>query len=515
MSLPSFWSENTKLPSFSRLRRSIDCDVLVVGGGIAGITSALLLQQAGKRVVVIDANRIGSGETGRTTAHVTELVDARYQVLESKFGREGARLCAESSRAAIERIERFVIDLGIEAGFARVPGYLFAETAEQQQELEQEFESLRRVGADASLIEALPLPLPLPAKAAVRVQGQAQLQPLEYLAALTRAFVAAGGDVFEGTRLLDVDDGQPCKVATSEAEISARDVLVLTHVPVSNKFALHTKIAAYRSYALAARLPGSFPTGLFWDMQDPYHYVRTHDTGSERVLIVGGEDHKTGKANDAPARFQRLERYAAALAPDLQVSQRWSGQIIEPADGLPFIGKNSRAKHVYVATGFSGTGITFGTLTAMILADQVLKVKNPWSELYDATRVKPLAQARAYLAENVDFPAHLARDRVAAGEAKSADEVPRGQGRLLRAGGKMLAVYRDEAGTLHARSAVCTHLGCQVRWNNAERSWDCPCHGSRFDVDGSVLNGPATKALEEASLPAPAKQPRAGQQPRR
>jgi Rieske Fe-S protein len=282
-------------------------------------------------------------------------------------------------------------------------------------------------------------------------------------------------------------------------------VLVLTNAPVSTRFALHPKVAAYRSYAVAARLEKPFPPGLFWDMQDPYHYTRAQKTRSGSFLIVGGEDHKTGKKKDTGKCFDRLREYAETQFGIADISHRWSGQVIEPTDGLPFIGRNPGGRHVHVATGFSGTGMTFGTLAAMILSDAVLGVENPWAKLYDATRVKPLAQAREFVAENVDFPAHLVTDRLVRGEAGSIDQVPSGEGRLLRSGRKMVAVYRDEAGTVHARSAVCTHLGCHVQWNQEERSWDCPCHGSRFDVDGAVLNGPAVKGLEEAPLdPVPA-----------
>jgi Rieske Fe-S protein len=274
-------------------------------------------------------------------------------------------------------------------------------------------------------------------------------------------------------------------------------VLVLAHVPVSNRLALHTKLAAYRSYAIAAPLREPFPTANFSDMRDPYHYIRPQQTASGPVLIIGGEDHKTGKNDDTEGCFARLAEYSRAHFPIGEISHRWSGQIIEPADGLPFIGRNAGADHVYVATGFSGEGMTFGTLAAMLLSDAVLAVKNPWAALYDATRVKPLAQARRVIGEGADFPAHLAHDRLAGGEADSPEQVPAGEGRLVRAEGKMLAVYRDDGGALHARSAVCTHLGCYVHWNRAERSWDCPCHGSRFDVDGAVLNGPAIKPLAQ------------------
>lgn len=476
----------------------------MIGGGIAGLTAALLLQREGRQVVLIEARRIGAGETGNTTAHLTELLDAGYQTLESRFGRDGARAAAESSRAAIDLIEDLAGELG-GCRFRRVPAYLVAQSDEQRRALEKELESLVRVGADAGWADRLPVPLKN--AGALRIEAQAQLHPLEYLAGLAERFVSTGGKLHEQTPALDVDDGAPCRVETPSGTVTAREVLVLTNAPISSKFALHTKLAAYRTYAVAAPAPASWPDGLFWDMQDPYHYVRSQETSDGTFVIVGGEDHKTGQKSDTAACFEALERYAReelGLAP---VEHRWSGQIVEPVDGLPFIGKQPGAGHVFVATGFSGTGMTFGTLSARILSDAVLARANPWAALYDARRVKPLAQARTFVAENVDFPAHLVGDRLARGEVRSAGEIANGEGRLLRSGGEMLAVFRDEAGALHARSATCTHLGCHVRWNGGERSWDCPCHGSRFGVDGEVVNGPATKEL------APAEAPESGDRP--
>lgn len=493
MALQSLWMGETVLPTFPRLHEDVETDVVVIGAGIAGITAARLLRQRGERVVVVEAREVGAGETSRTTAHLTELLDAPYHLIESKFGKPGARLAAESSRAAIDRIETFVSELG-NCGFARVPAYVYAETDEQRKELETEYESLQRVGAEVAWVDAFPLPVEV--TGALRVERQAQFHPLEYLRQQTMRFIAEGGKIFEHTRVVEVDDGTPCRITTTSGSIEARNVLVLTNAAVSNKVALHTKIAAYRTYAVAAPLESAFPAGLFWDMQSPYHYVRAHEMRTGRFLIIGGEDHKTGQNRETEESFRRLETFASTRF-HARVTHRWSGQVMEPADGLPFIGKNSGAEHVYVATGFSGTGMTYGTLAGMILADEVLGTHNPWSKLYEATRVKPLAQAREYVTENVDFPAHLARDRFARGDARSFDDVGRGEGRLVRSQGKMMAVYRDESGAVHVRSAVCPHLGCHVRWNDAERSWDCPCHGSRFDVDGGVLNGPATKDLAE------------------
>jgi glycine/D-amino acid oxidase-like deaminating enzyme/nitrite reductase/ring-hydroxylating ferredoxin subunit len=500
---PTLWQATSELPSFTPLDRAFEVDAVVVGAGIAGVTAALLLRRAGKRVVVLEARRVGGGETGHTTAHLTELLDARYHALESGFGREGALRAAESARAAIARVEAFADELGADrCGFARVPAYLVARDEAQRDELESEAESLRRVGADVAWADGIPYPLD--ALAALRVERQAQIHPLVLLEGLVARLVEAGGRIHEETRALEIVDGAPCRVVTDRGEMRARHVLVTTNHPVSSRLALHTKIAPYRTYAVALGPidPSRFPPALVFDLEDPYHYVRTQGTRDGTFLVVGGEDHKVGHDDDTRVRFALLEAFARGLAPDVPVRHRWSGQVIEPADGLPFIGRSPGAERVLVATGFSGTGITFGTLSGMILSDAVLGVPNAFADLYDARRVKPLAQARRFVAENADVAARLAKDRIDRGETSSVADVPPGEGRLVRSGGKMLAVSRDPDGTVHARSAVCPHLGCHVQWNRAERSWDCPCHGSRYDAAGAVLNGPTTKPLEPAEIPA-------------
>jgi glycine/D-amino acid oxidase-like deaminating enzyme/nitrite reductase/ring-hydroxylating ferredoxin subunit len=497
VSRSSPWLEDVGLPTFASLAGARAVDVLVIGGGISGLTAACLLQEAGREVLLVEARTLGSGESGRTTAHLTELLDTRYQVLERSFGLDGARAAAESSRAALQWIESFANASADGCGFRRVPAWLCAATDTQRRELERELQALRRVGSDAGWADTAPLPMNC--HGAVRVERQAQLHPTRHLRALVTRFTRAGGTVHEHTRAWNVEDGMPCRVSTDRGELRAHAVLVMAHVPVSTRLAFHTKVAPYRTYGVAGPLSGEFPDGLFWDMDNPYHYVRAQETAAGRLLVVGGEDHKTGSGVNTAACISRLEAWTWAHFPAQALPWSWSGQVLEPVDGLPFIGRSAGAAHVYVATGFSGNGTSLGTLAAMLLSDAVLGRENAWAPLYAATRIKPLAQAREFVAENMDFPAHLVRDRFDHGKVSTPEEIPAGEGRLMRSGGRTLALSREENGTLHARSATCTHLGCHVAWNRAERSWDCPCHGSRFNARGEVLNGPATRALTEPS----------------
>ncbi len=490
------WANGGPRRTFPSLEGDLSTDVLVVGAGVAGLTSALLLARRGRLVTVIDARQVASGETGRTTAHLTELLDVGYRRLEAKFGRQGAEAAAEASRSAIDSIETSCSELAPLARFERVPGHKAAQTDDQMEELKEELAAMQRAGIRADWTRE---PMPFPSLGAVRLEHQAQLEPGEYARGLLEGLLGLGVTVFENTHALDFQDGTPCRVMTERGMITAKDVLVLTNVPISNRFAIHTKVAAYRTYALAGTCQG-FPKGLYEDMSKPYHYVRRQQTERGDFVIIGGEDHRTGRAGATEERYAALTQFARSTCSGFMPLYRWSGQIIEPTDGLPYIGRNTGSKHIYVATGFSGTGITMGTLSAMLLTAAVENLESRWADLFEATRVKPIAQGSRYFKENIEFPKRLLRDRVEPSEVALAKRVMPGEGRLVRSHGHMLAVSRDMGGTLQVHSATCPHLGCHVHWNRAEQSWDCPCHGSRFDAQGQVLNGPATRPLREEAL---------------
>ena len=497
----SLWRATVQTPAFPSLTRDSELDVAIVGGGVTGLTAAVLLGGRGLRVAVLERDRIGSGETGSTTSHLTEAVDARYQTVIKDFGLEGARLVSESKRAAIAQIETLAASTE-GARFERTPGYLYTEDPDHLTFLADELDAARRAGCAVEWVDAVPLPFGT--KGAVRWEGQAQMHATAYLAGLAKEASRRGVEIFEHTMVQNVREGEPCYVETDAHRIAARHVLVAANVPVNNRVLLHTKIAAYRTYAIAIEVEPGYIRGLFWDTVDPYHYTRPQEVDGKWYLIIGGEDHRTGEETHTELHHDNLVEFARARFAGGRVKYHWSGQIIEPVDGLPFIGPNSGSRHVFVATGYAGNGITFGTLAGMMFADHVSERKNPYADLYDATRVKPIASAYDYVAENLPFPAHLLKDRLTNTNADvgSPEGLHPGDGGIFAGSEGKIAVCRDRQGTLHAVSPVCTHLACDVAWNRAEQSWDCPCHGSRFSPDGKVINGPAVSELVPKPIPA-------------
>jgi glycine/D-amino acid oxidase-like deaminating enzyme/nitrite reductase/ring-hydroxylating ferredoxin subunit len=488
----SLWMVTLPPQSPPPLRQDLQTEVCVIGAGIAGISTAYLLARGGKRVVVLEDGAVGGGETGRTTAHLSNALDDRYFKLERIHGPDGARLAAASHTAAIDQIESIVEAEAIECRFERLDGYLFVPPGESVDILHTELEAARRAGVTGvDLLQRVPQ-LGFDSGACLRFPRQAQFHPLAYLSALTSALQRMGGVIHGKTRVTGVESGPPARITTGgNHTVTADFVVCATNTPVIDWLVIHSKQAAYRTFAIGARITGSIPHALYWDTADPYHYVRLTDD----ILIVGGEDHKTGQADDGDERLARLESWTRERFPIAQVEFKWSGQVMEPVDGLAFIGRNPGDKgHVFVVTGDSGQGMTHGTIAGMLLTDLILGRQNEWEQLYDPGR-KSLKSAAEYARENLNV-AKQYTEFIISGEVRSESEIRPGQGAILREGLKKFAVYRDERGALHRASAVCPHLGCIVHWNSLEGSWDCPCHGSRFGTDGSVLNGPALGGLE-------------------
>ena len=497
----SLWMATADMPSYAPLAEDATADVCVVGAGIAGITTAYLLTQVGKSVIVLDDGPVGSGETGRTTAHLTNAMDDRFYRLEQLHGERGARIAAASHGAAIDRIEAIVRTEGIDCDFERLDGYLFLGGEDKEDELARELEAAHLAGlGDAEPLDRIPK-VPFDSGPCLRFPRQGQFHPLKYLAALARAVTRNGGRIFTGSHVAEFEakPRRPQVTTSDKKTVTANAMVFATNSPINDWVKMHTKQAAYRTFVVGCRVPrGSVPRGLYWDTPDPYHYVRLQSDANGDVLIVGGEDHKTGQKDDAPERFARLEVWARERFPMIQgVEYRWSGQVMEPVDYVGFIGRNpgDDGRNVYIATGDSGQGMTHGTIAGILITDLITGRENSWESLYDPGRVS-LKAGVEFAKENLNVAAQY-RDYVTPGEVSSPDEIAPGSGAIIRRGTHKIAVYRDELGQVHERSAVCTHLYCIVDWNSTERTWDCPCHGSRFDPFGKVVNGPAVAPLGE------------------
>jgi glycine/D-amino acid oxidase-like deaminating enzyme/nitrite reductase/ring-hydroxylating ferredoxin subunit len=499
----SIWQATAQMPECPRLEGNEHADVCIVGAGIAGLTTAYLLAQAGKSVVVLDDGPLAGGITQMTTGHLVSMMDDRYYELERLHGRVASRLAAESHAAAIDRIEAIAAAERIQCEFSRLDGYLFLAEGDGIGTLEKEIAATQRAGLDGvTLLDRAPLPFD--SGPCLRFPRQGQFHPLQYLAGLVRAIRREGGRIYTHSHAEHIEGGSPALVYANTHVVTADAVVVATNVPVNDRLAIHTKQAPYMTYVIGARMRrGAMPQLLAWDTGDPYHYIRTEPLGEEELLIVGGEDHKSGQADDTAERHARLEAWTRSRFPIGPVEFAWGGQVMETVDYLAFTGRNPLDKdNVFVHTGDSGMGLTHGTIGGMILSDLICGRANPWAELYDPSR-KTVAAAREYTSENLNVAAQYT-DWLKPGEVKSAADIPRDSGAVMRRGLHKIAVYRDPQGQVHERSAACPHLGCPVHWNSAEKTWDCACHGSRFDRHGHVINGPANQDL--ASVESPPKQ---------
>ena len=496
----SFWMDDGPRIDALALIRDESCDVAIVGAGIAGLSAAYELVRRGRDVVVIDRGRIGGGMTARTTAQLVSHLDDYYFELIDARGEEQARLYYQSQAGAVDRIEQICREEGIEADFARIDGYLFAAEAADREDLEKEYEACRRVGMTASWAERAPME-GLDSGGCIRFPDQGRFHPGKYLAALVKAIEARGGRIYAHSAHVgerETPEGVEIETAAGP-KIRARAAFFATNAPTNTKVAIHAKQAPFRTYVIAGRVAkGSVADALMWDTLEPYHYVRIQPLNqSSDLLIVGGEDHRAGEARDMKTRLNAIERWTKTRFPGFEkVQYCWSGQVMEPADFLPFSGRNPGNENIYLHSGDSGQGITNGVAGALIVADLITGAENGFAALLDPGRKPP--GTFTPIVEFVEGQAGAVRnlaEHLGPGEIDSTTELRRGEGAILRRGMDKIAVCRTRDGDVIERSAVCTHLGCIVHWNSFEQCWDCPCHGSQFAPNGQVLNGPATSPL--------------------
>jgi glycine/D-amino acid oxidase-like deaminating enzyme/nitrite reductase/ring-hydroxylating ferredoxin subunit len=495
-----YWTAADRPRSFPALDRNLTVDVAIVGGGITGITTAYLLKQAGLSVALLERGRCTQGETAHTTAHLAAVTDRRFTDLTRTLGRDHAQAVWDAGFAAIAEIDDIVRREQIDCDFRWVPAFLHVglDTADAEAEartLREDAAAIVETGFDCEYLESVPVM----ARPGIRFDGQAKFHPLKYADALLDRIGGDGSHVFEESPVDEVED-DPLRVTARGHEVSAGYVVIATHMPIVGKSGfvgatlLQTDLYGYSTYAIAATVPaGRLPEALFWDSGDPYYYLRVDPHGTHDVVIFGGSDHKTGQADDTRDHFDRVRAQLVKLVPEARVTHRWSGQVIETRDGLPYIGET--AARQFTATGFSGNGITFATVSALMARDAATGRVSPWRDLFDARRTRVAAGLWDYLTENKDYPYYLIRDRFAGARGKSLRALRRGEGKILEINGKRVAAHRASDGAATLLSPYCTHLGCLVDWNQAGETWDCPCHGSRFEATGEVIGGPAETPL--------------------
>ncbi|AOT57344.1 MULTISPECIES: FAD-dependent oxidoreductase [Streptomyces] len=497
----SLWMEYDPGPARPALEGAAEAEVAVVGGGVAGLCTAWELARAGHRVVLLEADRIATGVTGHTTAKLSALHGRVYAEVRSVHGARAARLYAHSQQLAVERVAEVSEELGIDCDLERLPAFTYTEDPGQVDALRAEADAALEAGLPASFTTRTPLPFPV--AGAVRLEGQAQFHPRKYLLGLAADLERLGGRIHERTRVTRLREGSPCRLTTDRgATVDARHVVVATHYPVFDRSLLFTRLEPKRELVVAGPVPADLdPGGVFLTEEGGTRSVRTAPTGDpgRRLLVVTGEKFTPGTAEEGEVgeRYARLERWARERFGPLEVTHRWATQDNWTTDRVPYVGRlHPGARHVYVATGFAGWGMSGGVMAGALLAARVRGREPAWTSLYDPVRLRPLREVPAMLRLQAQVAKHFVGDRAPGAYADSVAEVRPGQGAVVRVGGRLLAVHRDEAGGLHAVSARCTHLGCVVHFNDGERAWECPCHGSRFDVSGRVLEGPATRPLE-------------------
>jgi glycine/D-amino acid oxidase-like deaminating enzyme/nitrite reductase/ring-hydroxylating ferredoxin subunit len=496
----SLWIATTPETNYPVFPQDLTVDVAILGGGIAGIATAYLLKQSGATVALVEAGRIAKSVTGNTTAKITSLHGLIYDYLISQFGEGGARQYADAQQAAIEKIASLIEEHKISCDFRRTSAYTFTESEEELDQIKAEVEAATKLGLPASYVETTPLPFPI--KGAVKFDNQAQFHPRKYLLALVEKIPGDGSHVFEETRALDVEDGDPCRVTTSQGTITAKSVIITTHFPFHDPNIYFAAMHPGRSLVLGCRLNTPVPEGMYISTGEDMHSFRSNpaEEGGE-IWMVGGEKFKTGQGGDTEERFKRLELYARGRFDVRSIEYRWATQDNNTVDRVPYIGKlSSGAKNLYVATGFGGWGMTNSHVAAMLLSDMIQGRENPWAEVFEPSRFKPITSAKDFIKENLNVAKQFMKDRISMPKLDDNLVLPRGRGEVFESDGEKVAVYIDDQGATYACSAVCTHMGCIVHWNSAEKSWDCPCHGSRFNYDGKVIQGPANKDLEPKEL---------------
>lgn len=493
----ALWSATIEAKIYPPLTNDIEVDVAIIGGGITGISTAYKLIREGRKVAVLEAKRVGMGTTGSSTGNLYAPMGLLHKIA-SKHNEETMKSVSGSRAAAVNFIEQRIKEFNINCEFERVPWHFFTtqDDTSQSSQIEKELEAAKAAGLAATNLP--PAGFPFQVSTIAQVADQAQFDPLRYVQQLAAAIAGENCQIFEQTKVLDVEDKQPCIVHTTHGKLKAKKVVKATHSPIG-RYAVHTAMEVHREYALAVRLKGALPAkGIYWHMKGKQLYsIRPYSNEQGNFLIVLDASQLLGHQEHTEESFKKVDEYLRAHFEVDRIEFSWAAQNYKPADYIPYIGTSPMEDHTFIATGFSADGLVYGTLASMIISDAIVGKENPWAKVYDPKRFTPAASAKRFLKENVHVAEHMVKDYLVKGHEKEFEAVKAGEGKIVEMNGKKLAAYRDEQGQLQVVSAVCTHLGCIVHWNNGEKSWDCPCHGSRFSVEGEVLEGPAIQDLSK------------------
>jgi glycine/D-amino acid oxidase-like deaminating enzyme/nitrite reductase/ring-hydroxylating ferredoxin subunit len=500
-SLHSLWQDTTNMhvPKSEATDEQL-FDVVIAGGGITGITTGLLLQKAGKSVLIAEAQSIGFGTTGGTTAHLNTFLDTPYNVIQNKFGGKDAQIVAKAVRQALNLVKTNVHNYNIACDYRELPGYLFSQDSKQSKELEDIYKASKE--CDVPVSWSTDIPVPIPFEKALEFEGQASFHPARYISALAQVFENAGGVLLEECRITAVEEGEPHIIHSSRGDFRANYFIYATHIPPGVNL-LHFRCAPYRSYAMAVKLENKsdYPDALVYDMYDPYHYYRSQEIDGERYFIAGGEDHKTGHEKNTDSCFRRLEAHVKKYWAVKEISNQWSSQYFEPTDGLPYIGHlPGHPGTMYVATGYGGNGMVYSHVAAIMLTDMIAGEESEYEELFDPNRIKLVAGFTNFMKEAADVVGRLIDKILPADKINELTELAPGEARVVKYENHRVAIYKDDQGNIHALNSACTHIKCEVAWNSAEKTWDCPCHGSRFSYAGEMLTAPARKDLEKMEV---------------
>ncbi|QUH25283.1 FAD-dependent oxidoreductase [Serpentinicella alkaliphila] len=491
----SYWIDSTPETDYPSLNENITVDVAIVGGGMVGITTAYLLKQEGLSVAVLEADKIILGTTGNTTAKITSQHGLIYADLISTFGEERAKLYADANEQAIKTISTIVSDNDIDCDFSWQSAYVYTRSEDYVEKIQDEVEAAISLGIEATYREEIPLPFTV--KGAIEFKNQAQFHPRKYLLSLAKQIPGQGSYIFENTKAIDIVEDTPLEIMTdSDYKVKAKYVIVASHYPFYDNPGLYfTRIYQERSYILGVKIKEEFPEGMYISAEKPTRSLRSQPFEEGKLVLIGGEHHKTGQGEAPSKHYDNLKTFVEGIYNIESIPYKWSAQDCSTVDNVPYIGKlTSTTPNIFVATGFGKWGMTNSTVSALILKDLITKGQSPWSEVYDPTRFNPGASIRNYLKENLDVAKHFILGKLQS--PANNISVQEGEGKVVEIHDKRVGVFRDSNGELHFVDTTCSHLGCEVQWNDAEKSWDCPCHGSRFTYRGEVIEGPAIDPLD-------------------